>query len=118
MSSGLSVCPFPGIECRPSPLSIMPDVIRLRAVYRFAARSLRPVEFALASVTSSIVPNVIRAYPPRRPARFGLNAGVAHAAREGLFTFGAASILSISRGCYPPDYSEYSYYSDYLDSFS
>ena len=58
----------------------MPDVIRLRAVYRFAARSLRPVEFALASVTSSIVPNVIRAYPPRRPARFGLNAGVAHAA--------------------------------------
>ena len=68
---------------------------------RFAARSLRPGEFALASVTSSIVPNVIRAYPPRRPARFGLNAGVAPAACEGLFTFGAVSILSISRGCYP-----------------
>lgn len=46
------------------------------AVYRFAARSLRPGEFALASVTSSIVPNVIRAYTPRRPARFGLNADV------------------------------------------
>ena len=33
-------------------------------------------QFALASVASSVVPNDIRAYPLRRPARFGLNAGV------------------------------------------
>lgn len=32
--------------------------------------------FALASVASSVVPNHIRAYPLRRPARFGLNASV------------------------------------------
>ena len=35
----------------------------------------------LASVTSSIVPNGIRVYPPSRPAREVLNAGVAHALR-------------------------------------
>jgi hypothetical protein len=29
MSSGLSVCPFPGIECRPPPSSILADSIRL-----------------------------------------------------------------------------------------
>ena len=45
--------------------------------------------------------HVSRGHKRQRPARNVLNAGVAHAAREGLFTFGAAPILSISRGCYP-----------------
>ncbi len=45
--------------------------------------------------------HVSRGHKRQRPARNVLNAGVAPAAREGLFTFGAASILSISRGCYP-----------------
>ena len=45
--------------------------------------------------------HVSRGHKRQRPARNVLNAGVASAAREGLFTFGATSILSISRGCYP-----------------
>ena len=45
--------------------------------------------------------HVSRGHKRQRPVRNVFNAGVAPAAREGQFTFGAASILSISRGCYP-----------------
>ena len=45
---------------------------------------LRSCQFALASVTSSIVLNVIRVYPLYRPARFVLNAGVTHAALSSI----------------------------------
>lgn len=43
-------------------------------IWRFSprARSPRPGMFTLASVTSSIVPNGIRVYPPSRPVRFVL----------------------------------------------
>ena len=53
--------------------------------------------FALASVTSSIVPNVIRTYPPSRPARFGLNADVAHAACNWGYYLRCCSFLASMR---------------------
>ena len=65
---------------------------------RFAARSLRPGEFALASVTSSIVPNVIRVYPPPCRSRRRLLSLL-------LFTCGAVTFRPLARNLIPASMS-------------
>ena len=65
---------------------------------RFAARSLRPGEFALASVTSSIVPNVIRVYPPSCRSRRRLLSLL-------LFTCGAVTFRPLVRNLIPASMS-------------
>ena len=64
--------PFPGIECRPSPSSIMPDVIRLRAVYRFAGTpsllpSAAPVRPRVRHTRVILHKAAEDAVPPARP---------------------------------------------------
>ena len=69
-----------------------------------------PRPFALASVTSSIVQNVIRTYPPSRPARFGLNAGVADAACMSI----PADSIRLSQGCLPAVLFRFSVYAPHI----